>query len=158
MTDTVLHFKKLAKSLNREVEAQDPKACMRARAVFRDTVSVPDAGVAAQFGLMRAQHVIAVEHGFEDWKDLQGRRQIELQLAITLAREPDLNDAGMGLSRDDCKKPREERDAILKKDRAQIWTRINAIELAVPWLKEKVKPIKTFSTWRTSRHEAHSRA
>lgn len=155
MSDPTEYLKKLAKGLLKAGKAGDAQACTRFRNVYTDYQGVADAALVDQLSLGRAQHVIAVEHGLKNWDVVTKSRPIELYLAITLANEPDLNDAGMGLSRDDWRKPREERDAIFKKDREQIWERIEAIEMAVAWLNEKVKPIKTFSSWRTSYGTKH---
>lgn len=68
------YFRKSAKTLLGAVKNGDSLAEERARRVFRDT---------EPFTLMRAQHVVAVEHGFECWADLQNTDAAKLYAAIT---------------------------------------------------------------------------
>jgi hypothetical protein len=64
------YFSKRAKKLRTGVQAGDADALARVRSVFNDAASESDQAVIAGFGLMRAQHVVAVEHGFVHWKAL----------------------------------------------------------------------------------------
>jgi hypothetical protein len=155
MSNPVEHLKKLAKGLLKSARAIEPAACARFRAVYSDYREVSDADLAGQVSLGRAQHVIAVEHEFKSWDVLTTKRPIEIYLAITLAKEPTLNDAGMGLSSTDRAKSREERVAAFQQGRRQIWERIDAIEMAVVWLKEKVKPTKRMNPRRSSYGTKH---
>jgi len=81
------YFKKRAKDLQQLIQDGDPAAKARASAVLKDD----------ERGLMRLQHVVAVEHGFTNWEALRSSDPLELHLAITLAKIPDLNDFGIGV-------------------------------------------------------------
>lgn len=70
------YFSKCAKSLERAVLKGDLDALGRVRKIFRDVS-------AENFALMRAQHVVAVEHGFKDWGELRQTGPAELYKAIT---------------------------------------------------------------------------
>jgi hypothetical protein len=61
---------KAAKKLLRLLRAREPSALLRGRAVLHDTLGQPDDDVVAAIGLMRCQHVVANEAGFEKWTDL----------------------------------------------------------------------------------------
>lgn len=67
------YFKKEAKKLFRQVEANDAEALARVQRVLKDLVGI---------SLMRAQHVIAVESGFSKWEDLIKTSAVELQSVI----------------------------------------------------------------------------
>src|SRR5687767_9865807 len=58
------YFKKSAKILCKQVKAAASAACQRARVVFNDYSDKSDDAIASAFTLMRAQHVVAVEHDF----------------------------------------------------------------------------------------------
>ena len=68
------YFKKEAKKLFRQVEANDAEALARVQRVLKDRGGI---------SLMRIQHVIAVEFGFSKWEELIGTSAIELQSVIT---------------------------------------------------------------------------
>ncbi len=153
MTDLSLpvdHFKKLAKTLNKKVGDAEPDACARVRAVYKDASEQTDAEVASGFGLMRAQHVIAREHGFESWSALLASSGIEARLAITMARLPDLNNFGIGLFPDHYKKPKAEQQAIYEKNRADLRAAVEPVQQTVDWLRQNVEPIKTINTKHSS--------
>lgn len=114
----VEYFKKSAKTLVKHVKNQGlASALVRVRAVFSDHARNTDAEVAAGFGLMRAQHVVAVEHGFAKWEDLIRRSPSELRLAITKTKEQTLTDFGAGQRGDQRRLPKEPCDAILREQR-----------------------------------------
>lgn len=73
-------LKKRAKALAKAVAQGDSTACERARRVFRDFSE-------SSFGLMKAQHVIAVEHGFRSWADAVEATPAELYRAITKVQQ-----------------------------------------------------------------------
>lgn len=56
------HFKKQSKALVKAVRAGDPKAIARVKAVRH--------GGVVDFGVMKAQHVVAREAGFKSWEEL----------------------------------------------------------------------------------------
>lgn len=69
------YFKKEAKKLFRQVQANDAGALARARQVLKDPEDI---------SLMRIQHVVAVEYGFSKWEDLMKASAAELQSAISI--------------------------------------------------------------------------
>ena len=146
----IKYFKKAAKALHKQVAEGDPEAITRARAVFTDLAEKLDAEVAASFGLMRAQHVVAVEHGFTQWNDLIERSPVELHLAITMAKEPFLTDFGMGLYSEDRKLPKEQREAKLREERKALRKSVDAVWRTVDWLRGNIQPIKTINTKHSS--------
>jgi hypothetical protein len=78
----ISYFKKKAKALKKAVSRGDAKAVVRAVAVIH--------GGTADFRLMKAQHVTAVEAGFGNWSQLIGASANELQAAIARDKAPDL--------------------------------------------------------------------
>ena len=153
MTDLsfpIEYLKKSAKALTKQVAAGDTEACKRARTVFADLAEKPDAEVDAGFGLMRAQHVIAVEHGFTKWKELAEGSPVELHLAITMAKEPFLTDFGIGLYEEARKLPKEQREAKLREERKTLRKSVDAVWRTVDWLRENIQPIKTINTKHSS--------
>jgi hypothetical protein len=68
------YFKKEAKKLFRQVQANDVEAIARVRCVLIDSTNI---------SLMRVQHVIAKENGFSKWEGLVNAPAVELHLAIT---------------------------------------------------------------------------
>lgn len=62
-------LKREAKRLRQALETGDVTAIRRARAVFKDLDGIPDADVAERMPLMRCQHVIAKEHGANNWSE-----------------------------------------------------------------------------------------
>jgi hypothetical protein len=72
-------FKKAAKALHNAVCSRDMAACVRATRVHRDFSQT-------MFTLMQAQHVVAVECGFESWRALRRAPASELYLAIARFR------------------------------------------------------------------------
>lgn len=113
------HLKKGAKALHKQVRQAESKACRRARAVFADYRGKPDVTIASDFGLMRAQHVVAVEHGFTKWQDLAHASATELRLAITMLKIPDLNAYGVGLYSHHASLPVLEREKFFADGRCQ---------------------------------------
>src|SRR4051812_8644819 len=91
------YFTQRAKKLQSRIRAGDADACGRVRRVFTDASVKSDRELAGDLGLMRAQHVVAVEHGFANWKALTDATGVEARLAITMAQLPELNDFGIGL-------------------------------------------------------------
>jgi hypothetical protein len=79
----ISYFKKKAKALKKAVALRDEKAFARVEAVRH-------AGT-ADFGLMKAQHVLAVESGFENWRQLIAASESELRSAIARDKIPDLS-------------------------------------------------------------------
>lgn len=71
------HFKKQSKALAKAVKARDPKAIARVQAVRHEGV--------LHFGLMKAQHVVARESGFESWDELIHAAESELRSALSPA-------------------------------------------------------------------------
>lgn len=76
-TSLIEHFKKQSKALAKAVKAGDPKAIARVQAVRHEGV--------LHFGLMKAQHVVAREVGFESWDDLIHASESDLRSALTPA-------------------------------------------------------------------------
>jgi catechol 2,3-dioxygenase-like lactoylglutathione lyase family enzyme len=76
-TSLIEHFKKQSKALVRAVKIGEPKAIARVQAVRHEGV--------LQFGLMKAQHVVAREVGFKSWDDLIHASESELRSALSPA-------------------------------------------------------------------------
>lgn len=153
MTDLsfpIEYFKKRAKALLARVRAVDVNACQRVRRVYNDMADKSDAEIAESFGLMRGQHVVAVEHGFSKWDALMSASPIEARLAITMMKVPLLNDFGIGLFDGDRKKSQAEKDAILAKDEATLRNSVAEVGITVQWLLENVQPTKTINKHHTS--------
>lgn len=150
------HFTKRARELQSRVRAGDPDACARVRAVFSDASAKPDHEL-ADLELMRAQHVVAVEHGFADWKALKDAPGVEARLAITMRRHPELTDHGIGIYRENQNKSAAELAAIYADNRRDLRASAPAVATAVAWLRENVTPTRTMNQHRTSygiKHEA----
>lgn len=73
MSTPIEYFKKEAKKLFRQVQANDPEALARVQRVLKDSTEI---------SLMRIQHVVAVDYGFSKWEDLIKVSAAELQSAI----------------------------------------------------------------------------
>lgn len=73
-------FKKAARQLLKKVRVGDADACERATRSLRGFSP-------ADFGLMQALHVVAVEHGFRGWSELTETPASELYKAISMARK-----------------------------------------------------------------------
>ncbi len=144
------YFAKRAKRLRSCVQACDHLAVSRVRAVFTDASAMSDPELAADFGLMRAQHVVAVEHGFPNWKALTESSEIEARLAITMARLPELNDFGIGIGGWDRDKSAEQQSAILARNRETLRASATAVANTVSWLRERVTPTRAANERRTS--------
>lgn len=150
MSDPVDHLKKLAKGLLKKSQAADPEACRRARQIYGDYKEVQDADLSQQLTLGRAQHVIAVEHGFTNWETVAASTPMAIRLAITMTRITDLNDFGIGLIDSDLAKPREVRAGILNAEREALRLSVERVGHVVDWLKEFVAPIEAMNPRRTS--------
>lgn len=135
------YFKKQAKKLVADAHASSETARARVAAVYGDGADV---------GLMRAQHVVAVESGFRDWNALLKASAIELRLVITMAAIPSLNDFGIGDFDNGRGLTRAERKAKFAKNRATLRASTAPVTLAVEWLRRNVAPMKTMSTRGTS--------
>ncbi|MBI5509138.1 MAG: hypothetical protein HY903_10325 [Deltaproteobacteria bacterium] len=146
----VEHFKKRAKDLLGQVRAQESEAIIRVRRVYNDLSGKADVDVASDFGLMRAQHVVAVEHCFASWEALCTSPGVEARLAITMAKIPELNDFGIGLFHDHRRQPLAEQQAIYEKDREVLRKSASTVEATVRWLLENVEPTKNVNPRRTS--------
>ena len=110
LSDVTETYKKAAKALTKAVRSADPAAIARARAVYRDLAA--SESVVTAFGLMRAQHVVAVEHGFTSWANLIAASSIEQRVALTMSRHPELNDFGIGIFGEHRRLSAEEQRAI----------------------------------------------
>lgn len=144
------YFTKRAKDLQSRVRSGDADAAARVRRVFADASAKADHELTADFGLMRAQHVVAVEHGFANWKALVASSGVEARLAITMARHPELNDFGIGLFGGHRNKSAKERSAIIAKDRETLRGSVAAVTDTVTWLCENVVPMRSINRGRTS--------
>lgn len=78
------NFKKKAKVLKKAVDLGDERSLARAVVVLRDSK--------AKFALTKAQHVVAVEAGFENWKRLISASEDELKAALGKTRDSDFLD------------------------------------------------------------------
>lgn len=146
----VHHFTKLAKALVSSVRAGDVAAFARVRTVFVDASPSSNDALIAAFGLMRAQHVVAVEHGFTNWKTLTDASGVEARLAITMARHSELNDFGIGLYGGHKDKPEHETTVINLTNRQTLRSSGKAVEATVAWLRENIEPTRTINQRRSS--------
>lgn len=141
------HLKKQAKHLVADALTGSETACARVAAVYGDGADV---------GLMRAQHVVAVESGFRDWNALLKASAIDLRLVITMAKHPLLNACGIGVIEVGKRLSREERLAALARDRAELRASTTRVTHAVEWLQRNVLPTKTMHRSRDSYGFKHS--
>jgi len=140
-SSSILYFKKQAKSLLDHFTQRSQPAIQRASAALS---SLDD------FGLMKAQHVIAVESGFARWNDLIAADDVELRLVITMGKHPRLNCFGLGLyDSGRCLTAVERREA-LRKQRAELRGDVLTIRWIADWLRTHVSPIKTINQRRSS--------
>lgn len=144
------YFSKRARDLREQVRAGNEAACTRVRQVYFAVADMPNQELQSYLGLMRAQHVVAVEHGFRNWQELSASSSIEVRLAITMDRYPDLNDFGVGLYQGHQKKSATEKAAIKAKDRQDLRASGAAVEATATWLLENVKPTRTINHRHTS--------
>lgn len=133
-------FKKQSKILLKKVEARDPQVIARVNEVIRDT---------SDFSLMKAQHVVAVESGFTKWEDLIRASTIEIRLAITMSKEPQLSFFGIGVYGEE-NLSREEYLGKLRELRNELRRNSQRVEQVANWLRSNVMPVKTINTKRTS--------
>lgn len=146
LSTPIEYFKKEAKKLFRQVQANDAEAITRVQRVLNDPTNV---------SLMRVQHVVAIEYGFQKWEDLIGANPVELHLAITMEKVPLLNDFGIGIYDGHRRLSKEERDAIFKKDRKVLRESLNPIAKTIMWLQTRVAPIKTININQSSYRYKH---
>lgn len=139
------HFKKEAKRLAADTRTGAEAARGRVTAVYGNAASL-----GADVGLMRAQHVVAVESGFRDWNALVQAPSIELRLVVTMAKIPSLNDFGIGDFDNGRGLTRAEREAKFAKNRATLRASTTHVTRAVEWLLRNVAPTKMMSARGTS--------
>ena len=95
-------FKKQAKDLRKAHRLADPQAVERIRTHLPKLSQTPVADIpAADFGLQEAQHVIAREYGFKNWRVLQIVADVEFDLLAQLA-DPDAQALLREVSAQDC--------------------------------------------------------
>lgn len=138
--DTIRWFKTRAKALLKSLD-HDTAARQRVATVLRDGEKI---------SLQKAQHVVAVEAGFANWKALLDASDVERRLAVVMTEEPLLNDFGIGLYSGHRRKPREERMRILAEDRQRLRDSLDDVEWTAEWLRSNVEPIKTINRRRSS--------
>ncbi len=146
LSTPIEYFKKEAKKLFRQVQANDAEALTRVQRVLKDATDV---------SLMRVQHVVAAEYGFSKWEDLIRANPVELHLAITMEKEPLLNDFGIGIYDAHKRLPKEQRDAIFTRDRKVLRGSANAVAKTIVWLQARVAPIKTINNNQSSYRYKH---
>lgn len=134
-------FKKEAKRLITEVRAGSATAVARISAVYRDAALFGN-----DIGLMRAQHVVAVESGFHSWEALVKAPAVELRLVITMSKIPALNDFGIGGFDNDRNLSRAEREEKFAQNRALLRASAAPVALTVEWLRRNVAPTKKMCT------------
>jgi hypothetical protein len=131
---SIEYFRKQAKALTRSVAAADAEALRRIEKYLKASSSR---------GLTNCQYVIAREHGFSKWEDLVQADDIERRLAITMDREPVLNDHGLGIWDGHLKRPPDERARILQDDRCQLRENVKDVRRTLEWLLANLPPAKT---------------
>lgn len=150
LSNPLSYFAKRAKELQTTAQAGDHAALVRIRDVFNDASGKSDHEVATEARLMRCQHVVAVEHGFANWKALADSSGMEARLAITMAKHPELNDFGIGMLSNGRGLSAEERTAKNAESRRILRASAVAVEHTVTWLQENVEPIRTVNRRHTS--------
>jgi hypothetical protein len=143
------YFTKRARELQSRIRAGDADACVWVRGVFTDASAKSDHEL-VDLSLMRAQHVIAVEHGFANWKALPDTSGVEARLPITMARHPALNDFGLGHYGGHKDKSDAEKGTINAENRRVLRASAPAVATTVMWLRENVEPTLTINKRRTS--------
>jgi hypothetical protein len=86
MSNPIDHLKKLAKGLLQQARTADPEACGRARQLYSDYRILTNVALSQWITLGRAQHVIAVEHGFANWEAVATSAPAEVHQAISERR------------------------------------------------------------------------
>lgn len=136
--DTIRWFKRQAKSLLNSFEL-DVHTRQRADAVLK---------VGERIGLQKAQHVIAVEAGFRNWKHLIDAPEAERKLAKVMMDEPLLTDFGMGLYGNRYALPQP--NPKFDEERRKLREKVGEVEWLSRWLLANVQPIKTINHARSS--------
>ena len=131
------YFRKQAKLLCNSAAKGDAKFLGRLRRYLPDSDT--------RFGLMKCQHVVALEHGLSSWKQLLHADEVELRLAITMAREPLLNDHGIGVFDGYRNLPIDQRRRILQDGRRELRKSVERVGTTLTWLRANLGPVKTLS-------------
>jgi hypothetical protein len=131
---SIEYFRKQSKALSRSVVAGDAGALHRIERYLGDSTS---------HGLTKCQYVVACEHGFSSWQALIHADDAERRLAITMEREPVLNDNGLGISDVYLGSPRDVRLAVLQRDRLILRSKLDDVKRTLKWLRLNLPPLKT---------------
>lgn len=141
------YFKKEAKALLKNLQDEDPTSLAVAKKVFPSK---------DDFGLMNAQHILALKYGFKSWTQLESASPIEQRLALTMEKNPMLCADGWGVSDfNSCYKVSisERADAFnkaLELERAELRLNFKAVEQTFEWILENMVPTKSFNLDSTS--------
>lgn len=141
----VPYFKKEAKKLLKDVNASNEFALFRINAALNDSTN---------FSLMKAQHVIAKEHGFQKWDNLLDATAIQQRLAITMKEEPALNAIGISFPFDSSLSL-SQRQVKFKEAREELKNSFPEIDKIASWFQDNIVPIKTIDRSRTSYRLKH---
>lgn len=141
-TSPIPYFQEQAKRLrDAAADSGDLTARQRFAAVLREP----------EYGLMKAQQVIAVEHGFDSWNALCAASPIQQRLAITMRKNPLLTVWGIGLTSDEWKgKTTTERQELMRSYRAELRDHHLEVQWTVEWLLANIARIKTINTRHSS--------
>ncbi|HYX32829.1 MAG TPA: hypothetical protein VE954_06920 [Oligoflexus sp.] len=125
VSQLVEYFDQQAKSLLCEFHGKSKVAGARIRSVLSEENEIR---------IESTQHVIAVENEFGKWADLVEATPVQLQIAITLQKNPTLSRFGFGVS-DHCGKSKQERTEFLAKYRLALRAHHHRVEATLDWLK-----------------------
>jgi hypothetical protein len=95
--------------------------------------------------LTNCQYVIARENGFSSWQALVHADYVEIRLAITMDREPTLNDNGLGIPDSYLRSPRNIRLRVLHDNRLVLRQKVEDVRRTLDWLGATLPPIKTLN-------------
>lgn len=137
---SIEYFKKQAKQLFKQFEMKEPLAIARVEIHINDISNV---------SLMKIQHVIALEFGFEKWNDIISTSETARKLAIVMNRIPDLSDFGFGIY--NMEKMNRANSAIkLAEERAILLGKHEVVEQTKLWILKNIEPIRTINYKRSS--------
>lgn len=147
-------FQSQAKQLLKDFNAGKPFALNRVAVYIHDT---------SKFSLMKAQHVIAKEQGFNSWAELTKDTPEHLALVKQMMKYPTLTSSGF-LQRN-FKKTYAEWKKEFDEDRAELFStgticsnilsNYDIVLKIADWLRKNIEPIKTQNLRHTSYSHKH---
>lgn len=111
----------------------------RAKTQLRETRAAGD----IDLGLQQVQHQIAVAAGYRSWNGLINADEPDLQLAVAMDREPQLNDNGFGPG--PYGGTLQERRSRAATWRAELRASATRVDQVREWLQRNIQPRKTLN-------------